>query len=226
MPAKNSVKHFIEGHYYHVYNRGVDKKVIFREESDYLTFLHFLKVYLDPSYIITYKDSFGHLIDEKKPHHSYDKASLNCYCLMPNHFHLIIKLIGKIGMTDLMRKISVNYVSYYNKKYDRTGSLFGGIYKATTIENREAFNNVSRYIHLNPLEISRSNSIFEYPYSSLKHLVNHNVPKWLDLSPYGEENEKDYYIKSVKLLEAEILKNGRADTLKESFDTIKQLILE
>lgn len=108
------------------------------------------------------------------------------------------------------------------------GSLFGGVYRATPIENIDAFYNVSRYIHLNPLEIEtiNSGSVINYPYSSLKYIIGNNPPKWVDLSPYGNEKEKQTYINSIKQLEIEILKNGRADTLKESFDTIKELVLE
>ena len=166
MPAKNSVKKFVENGYYHLYNRGVEKRNIFLDEHDYAVFLSLLKRYLDPT--IAYKGS--------DPHPLSKEIDLLVFCLMPNHFHLFAKQKTITGITKLIRALCTNYVMYFNKKYDRVGTLFQGKYKAVMVENDIYFLHLSRYIHLNPYPGSDPR---EYKYSSYSYFLGDKKSEWL-----------------------------------------------
>lgn len=164
MPAKNSVKIYLENSYYHVYNRGVSKSKIFLDDQDYDVFLHYLEKYLDPY----------------SQHSFATEVKLLAYCLMPNHFHLFIYQSTRHGIIKFMRALSTSYVMYFNKRYDRSGTLFQGIYKAANIESEPYFLHLSRYIHLNPKGLS--DSWKEYPYSSYNAYLEDNKTSWIDTS--------------------------------------------
>lgn len=164
MPAKNSVKIFIENGYYHIYNRGVEKRNIFLDDQDYSVFLSYLKKYLDPS--------LG-----SDPKSLAQEVDLLAFCLMPNHFHLLVKQISKDGVTKLIRAVCTKYVMYFNAKYKRVGTLFQGKYKAALILDDSYLIHLSRYIHLNPGSDPKS-----YTYSSYKHYLNKVKMGWV--KPY------------------------------------------
>lgn len=154
MPSKNSVKKYVGDGIYHVYNRGVEKRDIFLDKKDYAFFLFLLKTYLQEPidglkgfnpFSIPYRDSAI-----KRGAYS-NRVNLLAYALMPNHYHLLIKISDASALTEFMKTIMTIYVMYFNKKYDRVGSLFQGIYKAALIESDEHLLHVCRYIHLNPL---------------------------------------------------------------------------
>ena len=98
-----------------------------------------------------------------------------CYCLMPNHFHLIMKQLIDNGIPKFMHKIGTSYTNYFNKKYSRSGVLFQGAYKIKYIDGDAYLLHLSRYIHLNPLEMMNSSksrgkdweALVSYPWSSL-----------------------------------------------------------
>lgn len=168
MPAKNSVKQFIENGYYHVYNRGVEKRDIFLDKQDYAVFLKLLKKYLDPvlgSDPLWKRKSLSQEVD------------LIAFCLMPNHFHLLVKQITINGMTKLIRAVCTNYVTYFNKKYERIGGLFQGKYKAIMVMEDAYLLHLSRYIHLNPF--TGSDPLIDYPYSSYGHYLGQKSSSWI-----------------------------------------------
>jgi len=161
MPAKNLIKISIDNGYYHIYNRGVEKRIIFEDAQDYKVFLGYLKEYLSPPPKIeellknftlqgTTFQGIPHL-----PKNYFQKVDLLAYCLMPNHFHLLIKQVKKDAMEGFMRSLATRYSMYFNKKYDRVGSLFQGIYKASMVDNDNYLLHLSRYIHLNPAEYTK-----------------------------------------------------------------------
>ena len=192
MPAKNSVKQFIENGYYHIYNRGVEKRDIFLDEQDYAVFLNYLKKYLSPSSSRSGSD----------PHELATEIDLLSFCLMPNHFHLLVKQSTRSGITKLVRAICTNYVMYFNKKYERVGTLFQGKYKAVLVNKDAYLLHLSRYIHLNPFP--KSNPKF-YEYSSYSYYLGKKSANWL------KTNEILNYFKSAR-------KTGLKDMLSyESF---------
>lgn len=139
--------------FYHIYNRGVEKRNIFLEETDYFRFIHDLYELNDKNAVINLYRNVGVTIS-----HSRDLlVEIVCYCLMPNHFHLILKQAQDGGITKFMQKLGIGYALYFNQKYDRVGGLFQGRFKAVLITNDEYLIHLSRYIHLNPVELIEKN---------------------------------------------------------------------
>jgi putative transposase len=104
----------------------------------------------------------------------YDSIELLAYCLMPNHFHLLLYQIEESGMTKLMHGIMTSYSRYFNNKYGRTGPLFESRYKASRVSSDEYLLHISRYIHRNP------DAWMDYPYSSIRAYLYNDLPEWLN----------------------------------------------
>lgn len=154
MPSKNIVKQYVENGYYHIYNRGVEKRDIFLDEQDYVIFLHYLKLYLSPIEELKQLDLPGLRILKFLRLNLSAEIDLLAFALMPNHIHLQIKQKTADGIVKLMKRLATAYVMYFNKKYQRVGSLFQNRYKAALIETDEYLLHLSRYIHLNPKKIT------------------------------------------------------------------------
>lgn len=157
MPAKNTLKTYIDGGFYHVYNRGVEKRIIFEDEQDYRVFLKYLKEVLSPPDPKNFKATFNlqgqSYTPPRRPGKNYcDEIDLLAYCLMPNHFHLIVKQKNRDSLEGFMRATMTRYSMYFNKRYDRVGSLFQGRYKAVLVNSEDYLLHLSRYVHLNPFE--------------------------------------------------------------------------
>lgn len=189
MPRKNSLKTYVRGGYYHIYNRGVEKRDIFLDERDYKVFLYFLKTYLSPP-------PSGEDLPQRRPKTGATPVTpvrirpaktvcglvdLLVYCLMPNHFHLLVKQEVKDGIAQLMNRIGTNYGMYFNKRYERVGPLFQGVYKAVLIDNEARFLHLSRYIHLNPYGIGGRDfkKLGDYPYSSYGDYLGTRHTEWV-----------------------------------------------
>jgi putative transposase len=161
MPARNAIKIYVEDGYYHIYNRGVEKRVIFKDEQDYKVFLNYLKEYLSkPSeksemlkICFTLQGQTFKGI-ERVPKNYFEKIELVAYCLMPNHFHLLIRQNDTDSIKEFMRSLTTRYSMYFNKKYNRNGSLFQGRYRGILITDEPYLLHLSRYIHLNPVEFT------------------------------------------------------------------------
>lgn len=184
MPAKNSLKVFAENTYYHIYNRGVEKRNIFIDNQDYEVFLNLLKYYLSENNQAIYHP-IEIIAPDNKPIRPRPLKNLNkeieliAYCLMPNHFHLLIKQISKDGMTKLMRALSTTYALYFNRRYKREGTLFQGRYKAVIIKNDSYLLHLSRYIHLNPSSILTKTDLVTWPYSSYSYFLGTKKADWI-----------------------------------------------
>lgn len=135
---------------YHIFNRGNQKQNVFLEESDYLNFLKRIK-------IVTGQIISTHLRITPLPKNAF---TIICYCLMPNHFHLMIKQNTDLGIDRLLTKICTSYAMYFNRKYEKVGNLFQDAFKAKVLENDSYLTYLSAYIHNNPQNTQN------YPYSS------------------------------------------------------------
>lgn len=156
MPSKNRKKIYVKGGYYHIYNRGVAKQNIFCDKQDYKVFLKYLKEALTKpkEKKVTFDlrgQSFKAVSRQVK--NFMNDVKLVAYCLMPNHFHILLKQNRRDSMEGFMRSIITRYAQYFNKKYDRVGPVFQGRYKAVLIKQDRYILHLSRYIHLNPSEI-------------------------------------------------------------------------
>ncbi len=140
---------FVLDEYYHIYNRGNSKQTIFIDTEDYNHFVKLLYLCNSKRSIVVRdlsKNSYDFNREETLVH-------IGAYCLMPNHFHLLIKEKMENGITKFMQKISTAYSMYFNKKYKRTGGLFEGKFKSQHISNDRYLKYLFSYIHLNPVKL-------------------------------------------------------------------------
>lgn len=203
MPAKNTVKIFYENAFYHIYNRGVEKRLIFLDKQDYVVFLHFLKKYLTPKPNSAEVDPLQRQKPRLIPYESLsDEVSLIAYCLMPNHFHILLQQKNVDSMTKFLLRTCTSYSMYFNKKYERVGPLFQGIYKAANIDNENYLLHLSRYIHLNPRDLltedqplTKDQPLQNYEWSSYPEYIDKRKTEWvktdLILSYFKTEKTKD-----------------------------------
>lgn len=141
----------------HVLNRGVDKRKIFLDKQDHFRFIHDLYEFNDKDNVLNI--SRFQLIDvgcqsiEKKKKQRKLLVDIHAFCLMPNHYHLLISPRVENGVPLFMKKLNGGYAKYFNEKYKRSGALFQGKYKRLAIKNEAHFIHLPYYIHLNPLDL-------------------------------------------------------------------------
>ncbi len=153
-------KALVPNEYYHIYNRGNSKNEIFLDDQDYDRFAKIL-------YICNSEMNFkfrNSIIRDKINAYDFKRGeslvSILVWVLMPNHFHLLLIShrsdlceIDYNPITEFMRKVSTSYAMYFNKKYNRTGSLFEGKFKSKHIDEENYFNYIFSYMHLNPIKL-------------------------------------------------------------------------
>ena len=174
--------------YYHVYNRGNAKQVLFYDTADYVRFVFLLLHLQSPhsfdqtgryvkKYLSTNDFAVMPEVLEKIKAERFVKV-LN-FCLMPNHFHLTLQSVSDDGMSRYMQKLGNSYAKYFNKKYSQSGHAFQGVYKAKLVTTDRQFVYLSAYIHRNPQEIEAwENNTIEYPWSSYQDYHNN---RWGEL---------------------------------------------
>lgn len=165
MPSRNVIKIDIADGYYHVYARGHSKSEIFIDDADYNYFTKLFARYLSKK---------PTLDKHQVPYpHLYGCLDLLCYCLMRNHFHLLLYQHEEGAMQKLMRGVMGSYSRYFNNKYNRTGSLFESRYKASLITSQQYVEHISRYIHLNRKQWQTT------PYSSIGYYLSGQKAEWV-----------------------------------------------
>ena len=203
---------FVSEEYYHIYNRGVEKRNIFLNDADRWRFLTLLLVLQGKTTI----PQIGRTVSLVK-HLVFDKTSfteeyeilkdalvnrtikLVCFCLMPNHFHLILQQIEDAGISNFMQRLGDAYTKYFNIKYERSGHLFGGVFQSRLIDQNEYLTYISAYIHLNPRELKKwCKKEYQYPWSSFQDYDMQN--RWgafLETSVIMNQFQKGEYQKFV-----------------------------
>lgn len=137
------------GEYYHIYNRGVNRQPIFFTEQNWAFFLQRLHKYFTP-----------------------DKADIIAYCLMPNHYHLLVYIKTEDFGHTIMQPFSTSYTKAINRAQKRVGSLFQGPYKGKWIKNNKLLLHITRYIHRNPVDAGLVYKPADWEYSSYRDYIN------------------------------------------------------
>lgn len=211
---------------YHVFNRGIAKQPIFLEKRDYARALQVINfyAYFKPKLRFSY---FNRLPLDQRHEFLNDlkmkgkkQVEIFVFCLMPNHFHFLLKQKEEDGIANFVRNFQNSYAKYFNMRYGRTGSLFESMFKAVRIESDEQFLHVARYVHLNPLTsylIKDADGLDFYLWSSFKDYLG-NVESNLI--------RKDFLLKFFS--SAVEFKNFTLDQMdyQRELDTIKHLVLE
>ncbi|HWT72773.1 MAG TPA: transposase [Oxalicibacterium sp.] len=138
----------VPGQPHHIIQRGNDRQAIFRDTADYLKFIEWLR----------------------EASRQF-KVAIHAYVLMTNHLHLLASPSDEQGLSRMMQWIGRHYVPYFNHKYERTGTLWQGRYKATVIDSERYLMTCSRYIELNPVRAGMVPAAGDYPWSSYQHHV-------------------------------------------------------
>jgi len=156
-------KNFTEGNYYHVFNRGNEKQLIFKDEEDFSVFYFFMQEAFCPNETFAKRKSKKQLRRKLLPAEAFN---LKVYCLMPNHYHFLVRQNSTVSISKLIAKICTSYSKYFNKKYKRVGHLFQDRFKAVLIESDSQFNWTIEYIINNPKEGGLVTNTCDYKWSS------------------------------------------------------------
>jgi REP element-mobilizing transposase RayT len=170
---------FTSGSMVHVYNRGNNKEKIFLDDQDYKCFLLRLGIALGVEEKELNKNELTSLPYSRVRITSMDKGDfhLHAFCLMPNHFHLLIEQKGEAPISKLISRICTSYAKYLNLKYKRVGHVFQDQFKSVLIESNPQLMWVSAYIHMNPVKDSLVREPFLYQWSSYNdYIVGRNLP--------------------------------------------------
>jgi putative transposase len=168
------------GEYYHIYNRGTDKRDVFLNDRDYGRFLLSMDLLNDENdgLMIAWRDykkaNLGAKLDDflKLGFRKRDPfVEITAYCLNPNHYHFILKQVKDKGIEKFMHKIGISHTKYFNKKNERSGSLFQGKFKAAHIDSNEYLLYLSAYVNKNNF-IHGYNEDDKWPYSSLRSYLD------------------------------------------------------
>lgn len=180
---------FAPGEFYHVYNRGVDKRLIFLDKTDYRRFIQLL-FFCNSQMTVDMRElrrriskgvTFADFIEER----GETLVDIGAFCLMPNHFHLLLHEKIEGGISLFLQKISTAYSMYFNAKYKRTGRLFERTFLAEHADYDQYLKYLFSYIHLNPVKIIDQNwkengprdlsmnrfFVEEYEYSSYRNYL-------------------------------------------------------
>ncbi len=198
-------KEFTKNEIYHIYNRGVGKMNIFKDEEDFKVFLFRLKENLFPELIKRSGLPKSAYRRKVLPPNSFDLIS---FCLMPNHFHLLIKQNSDISISALVLKLCGGFSKYFNKKHNRVGSLFQDKFKAVRIQKNEQLLWTSLYIHENPLKAGLVYDLSNYKWSSYldyTELQNSNFCK--KEMVLGQFNSPKTYLNYFKISESKKIQN-------------------
>ncbi len=162
---------FLNGHIYHIYNRGHRKATVFHDRQDYLHFLRQLREYL-----------------EKYP------VTLIAYCLMPNHFHLLLRQDGDDGISDLMQAFGTSLSKSYNKKYNTVGALFQGKCRDEHVGDTGYLRYLARYLHRNPVKALLCQQPETWEFSNYADVIGLRHGTLCDFSPVLAGFANDFQI--------------------------------
>lgn len=134
---------------YHILNRGVDKRDVVIDDHDRVRFMHDLFVFNDE--YATPHFNLGRRHADNTPRKPL--VYIHAFCLMPNHYHLLLSPLIESGISLFMKKLNMGYSKYFNERYERSGALWQGKFKRILIERDAHFLYIPYYIHLNPLDL-------------------------------------------------------------------------
>lgn len=145
---------FENGQFYHIYNRGVEKRQVFLDKKDYMRCIHDFFEFNDTASAGRFSVKRLSEVEPRKVQKRRKMlVKIHCFCLMPNHYHLLLEQTQDGGIVQFMKKFGTGYTMYFNKKYDRVGPLFQGRFRAVLLDDDSYLMHLSRYIHLNPVEL-------------------------------------------------------------------------
>jgi REP element-mobilizing transposase RayT len=199
---------FATEEFYHVYNRGVEKRIIYQDPQDYKRFTELLYVAntSGPTDLRQIRNKHDSVYDWERDE---PLVAIGAYCLMPNHFHILLTPLQEAGVSIFMNKLCTSYSMYFNKKYQRSGTLFEGKFKAKHVGSDEYLKYLFSYIHLNPVKLIQSDwkeqgitdAAKAYAYASaFKHssLLDYQQPPRIESALLKKDSFPDYFPSAAK----------------------------
>lgn len=182
--ATNRKLIFANKEIYHIYNRGVERRSVFTNKREYQKAIDLIRYYRFTnlprrySQFISLPSPAKETLWEKIQKENNPEIVIIAYCLMPNHFHIVLRQSTEGGITRFMANLSNSYTKYFNTKYRRVGSLFQGPFKAKHVETEEQLLHLTRYVHLNPVAsfLIKLDDFESYPWSSFSEYMGRNKP--------------------------------------------------
>lgn len=173
---------FANDYYYHIFNRGIERRIFFTNRWEYQRAIELINYYRYENHNVRYSKYLNMPIEQRKEiMKNMEKINkrivdIIAYCLMPNHFHFLIKQIADNGISTFIANFTNSYTKYFNTKHERNGTLLQGPFKAVFVETDEQLMHLSRYIHLNPLfqNIVKEKDLERYLWSSFNEYLNSN----------------------------------------------------
>lgn len=165
---------------YHVFNRAIDRQTIFKTKWEYKRVIATLKYYrftnlpIKLSQLLNLPEEQKEKIIKELVEKDEKLVEVIAYCIMPNHFHFLLKQVQDNGISKFIANLTNSYTKYFNIKHERKGHLFEGQFKAALVESDEQLIHLSRYIHLNPVSsfIIKDEELENYEWSSLPEYLN------------------------------------------------------
>ena len=209
---------FANGEYYHIYNRGVDKRKIICDEKDANRFIQGMKEFntLEPIgsiYAAVFRNKKAKDLRDLVPKKE-KLAGFICYCVNPNHFHFILCQTIDDGISKFMHRLGSGYTSYFNQKYKRSGSLFQGPFQATHINSDEYLLHTSVYVNLNNKVHDLKNVIFRSSWKEYSQNQQGLSEKGIILDQFRNTAEYENFAKES------------VQTIKEKKELEKNLLLD
>lgn len=226
---------FVNDAIYHIYNRGVEKRNIFGDDKDRFRFVHDLFEFNDTKPALNLNYYFGKQSMEVEPQYTRKPRKLLveilAFCLMPNHYHLLLRQKLENGIITFMQKLGTGYTMYFNQKYERVGSLFQGRFKAVLVNKDAHLLYLPHYIHLNPLDSAmpdwREKEIINHK-KAMKFLENYRWSSFQDyigIKNFPSVTQRDFILKLFGGRGS--YKTAIKDYLGEfELETIRDLIIE
>ena len=188
---------------FHLFNRSINSEIIFPKKSDNQRMLTNIAYYMQTEQPVSLSYYLAWCAKNKSPMSLQGNKLITVisYCLMPTHFHLLVRQEQESGISKFMANIQNSYTRYFNSTHDRYGHVFQGQYKLVEIDSEEALIHVSRYIHLNPTtaRIIIDAKLEEYEYSSFYEVThpdsaNHLANTEMIINK-NDTNSRESYIK-------------------------------
>ncbi len=206
------------GNVYHILNKSIAGYTIFTSYKDYFRMIQMLQFFAVESkefprfarfleVVDTQNKSFGELFFDKTKD-SNRAVQIIAYCIMPTHFHLILKELKDDGISKYVGNLSNSYARYFNTKYKRKGRLWEGTFKNVLVESDEQLLHLTRYIHLNPATAGLVNDAEKWKYSSYREYLKSNEVKYpfceFEDVPYINPSEYMKFVKDQKEYQREL----------------------
>jgi len=193
--------------FFHVLNRGVDRRKVFKETIDYIRFIHDMYEFNNTASSNGIASRQFQMLDVG--HQAFEKTRkvqrellvyIHCFALMPNHYHLLLSPAVENGIPLFMKKLNAGYTKYFNNKNERTGTLWQGGYKSVPITADSHFNFIPFYIHFNPLDLYAPEWRHQFPAEPDKALAFLETYRWsshrdyLGLKNFASVTYRDFFL--------------------------------